>query len=157
MKSLRSIFVGLLLGTILSSATVALGAAGFSWYTDAQGEASGSLGSLVALDVSDARGGDGLLPGERMLLKVNVSNPNRVALSIVSVEVGDLKSGDSACDESLADSRLKFDSTPDLVIQPGSNDGIVLGSVKLPNLLANACQGEDVSADVQLRAAYGAS
>jgi hypothetical protein len=73
------------------------------------------------------------------------------------VDVGDLQSGDSACDESLANSRLRFDRTPDITVKPGSNDGIVVGNVRLPSLLANACQGQDVSADVQLRAAFGAS
>jgi hypothetical protein len=79
-----------------------------------------------------------------------------VALTIVSAEIGDLKSGDSTCDASLEDSRLRFDRTPDLVVQPGANDGIVLGNVKLPKLLAQDCQGRDISAAVSLRAAFGA-
>ena len=153
--SIRAIFVGFIVGVMLASATVALGAQTWSWYVDASGSASGSLGALQALQVSDARGGDGLLPGETMALRVNISNDNRVALNIVSVDVGDLKSGDDACDSSLEDSRLRFDRTPDLTVQPGDNNGVVLGSVRLPNLLAQGCQGRDISADVQLRAAYG--
>lgn len=155
MRRARSIFVGFVVGLMLASGTVALAAQGWSWYVDAKGEASGSLGSLASLDVSDAKGGEDLLPGDRMALKVNISNPNRVALDIVALDVGDLKSGDGTCDASLADSRLRFDSTPNLTVQPGDNPGIVLGSIRLPSLLANACQGRGVSADVQVRAAYG--
>jgi len=155
MRRARSIFVGFVVGLTLASGTVALGAQGWSWYVDVEGEASGSLGALSPLDVSDAKGGDDLLPGDVMPLRVNVGNPNRVALMIVSVEIGDLRSSDDSCNESLADSRLRFDRTPDLIVQPGANDGLLLGKVKLPNLLANSCQGMDVSASVNVRAAYG--
>ena len=148
--------MGFVVGVMLASGSVALAAKTFSWYVDAEGSASGSLGALSSLDVSDAKGGDGLLPGETMVLRVNIDNPNRVALDLVSVDIGDLKSGDGACDDSLADSRLRFDATPDVTVTPGSNEGIVLGKVKLPNLLANECQGRDVSAAVSVRAAFGA-
>ena len=155
--NLKATFIGLVVGVMVASAATALAAAGWSWYVDVNGSASGSLGALSPLQVSDAKGGDGLLPGETFPVKVNIDNPNRVALDIVSVQIGDLKSGNGDCDGSLADSRLRFDSTPDVTVQPGANDGIVLGKVKLPTLLANACQGRDVSADVQVRAAYGAA
>ena len=155
--SVRAIFLGFVVGVVLASGSVAVAAQTWSWYTDAAGEASGSLGALQSLQVSDAKGGDGLLPGESMALRVNISNDNRVALTLVSVDIGDLKSGDGACDSSLADSRLRFDRTPDLVVQPGSNDGVVLGSVRLPRLLAQECQGRDVSAAVNVRAAFGAA
>lgn len=153
----RAIICGLGVGFILASGTVALADAGWSWYTDAEGSASGSLGALTPLEVSDAKGGDGLLPGETMLLKVNIRSDNRVPLDIVSVEIEDLKSGDDECNASLENSRLRFDRTPNIVVQPGDNDGVVLGSVKLPNLLAQSCQSEDVSAKVNLRAAYGSN
>lgn len=154
--SVRAIIIGFIVGTVLAASSVAVAAQAYSWYVDVEGSASGSLGALSPLDVSDARdAGNGLLPGETLAIKVDIGNPNRVALSIVSVDVGDLKSGDGSCDDSLADSRLRFDRTPDLTVQPGENAGVILGSIRLPKLLANACQGESVSAAVQLRAAYG--
>jgi hypothetical protein len=155
--SVRAVIIGLVVGTVLAVTSAAVAAQTWSWYTDASGEASGSLASLQALEVSDARGGEGLLPGASMALKVNVTNPNSVALDIVSVTVGDLKSEDASCDDSLQDSRLRFDSTPEITVKPGDNEGVILGSIKLPRLLANSCQGRDVSAEVQLRAAYGAA
>jgi hypothetical protein len=155
--SAKAIICGFVVGGMLATGSVAVAAQGWSWYVDAEGSASGSLGALQSLQVSDAKGGDGLMPGETMVLRVDVSNPNRAALSLVSVDIGDLKSGDDACNTSLEGSRLRFDRTPDITIDPGSNDGVVLGSVKLPKLLAQSCQGQDISADVQLRAAFGAS
>jgi hypothetical protein len=155
--SVKAIICGFVVGGMLATASVAVAAQTWSWYVDASGSASGSLGALQALDVSDAKGGSGLLPGDTFAVRVDIDNPNRVSLEVVSADVGDLQSGDSACDESLANSRLRFDRTPDITVKPGSNDGIVVGNVRLPSLLANACQGQDVSADVQLRAAFGAS
>jgi hypothetical protein len=139
---------------LLVTSSVALAEGAWSWYTDAKGEASGSLASLTALGVSDARGGDSLYPGQSMPLRVSIKNENAVPLTLVSVEIGDLKSGDGSCDASLADSRLRFDRTPDIAVQPGANE-VVLGSVRLPKLLAQSCQGKDVSAEVSVRAAYG--
>jgi hypothetical protein len=153
----RAIITGFVVGTVLATGSVALATTSWSWWTDVSGSASGSFASLQPLGVSDAKGGDGLLPGETLALRVNIDNPNRVALSLVTADIGDLKSGDETCDTSLEDSRLRFDRTPDITVKPGSNDGITLGNVRLPSLLANACQGRDISADVSLRAAFGAS
>lgn len=153
---IRAIFAGFVVGGMLASGSVAVAAQTWTWFVDAEGSASGSLGALLPLDVSDARGGDGLLPGETMALKVDIDSPNRVALTLVSVEIGDLESGDDACDGSLADSRLRFSRSPGILIRPGQNAGIILGTVRLPRLLAQDCQGEDITATVSVRAAYGA-
>lgn len=156
MARARSIFVGFVVGVMLASGTVALAAKGWSWYTGvAEGEVSGSLASLAALEVSDAKGGDGLFPGQVLTLRVIVKNPNEVTLDISRVDVDDLKSGDGTCDDSLQDSRLRFDPTPDVSLVPGTND-VVLGKVKLPTLLANECQGRSITAKVHITAAYGA-
>lgn len=155
MRRARSIFVGFWVGLMLASGTTALAAAGWSWYTEVEGSASGTLGALSPLDVTDARGGEGLFPGEVLPLRVDIGNPNRVDLTLVSVDIGDLESGDGACDESLKDSRFRFDRTPDILIHPGKNDGIVLGKVRLPDLLAQSCQGKDIEADVTAKAAFG--
>jgi hypothetical protein len=144
-----------LIGVVLALCGSSLAAGVWSWYTDATGEASGSLASLAALDVSDARGGDGLFPGQSMAIRVSIKNPNPVALTLVAAEVGDLRSGDDACDASLQDSRLSFDRTPGIAVQPGANEGLVLGNVRLPKLLAQSCQGKAITAPVSVRAAYG--
>lgn len=156
MRRLRNILVAVTI-VVATSAGAGLAADVWSWYVDAEGEASGSLASLQALRVSDAKGGDNLYPGQTMPIRVDISNENPVPLTLATVEISDLRSGDQACDASLQDSRLRFDRTPDIIVHPGANDGIVLGSVKLPRLLAQSCQGKDISAGVNVRAAYGAS
>lgn len=157
LRRAKSFLVGLVISVMIGSAGTAIGAVGWTWFVDSGGSASGSLATLEPLKVSDARGGEDLLPGEKMAIKVDVENPNRVPLTLVSVDIGDLKSGEGECDASLADSRLRFDRTPDIVVQPGGNDGVVLGQVRLPRLLAQRCQGQTVTADVHVRAAYGVS
>jgi hypothetical protein len=157
MKRLAAIATGLAIGAALWGFGPAAAAEVSGWWTESNGVASGSMASLAPLEVSDAKGGDRLFPGQTLALKVQVKNPNPVPLTLAAVEIGDLKSEDGACDDTLAGSRLRFDRTPDIVVQPGTNDGVVLGSIKLPKLLANSCQGKDVSAEVQVRAAYGAT
>lgn len=153
---MKKVVIAFWLGLMVASGGTALAAQAVGWFVESEGTASGSLGTLEALKVTDARAaGEGLLPGESLAVKVDIENGNRVALTLAAVEIGDLRSGDETCDASLADSRLRFDRSPDILVQPGENDAVVLGSVRLPKALANSCQGRDIDAEVAVRATYG--
>lgn len=124
------------------------------WLVSSSGEVGVSLASLEPLKLGEGHLEQAVFPGQQAGLVADVQNPNPVALSIVSSSLKDgLHSNVPACQAGLED--IRYLDNNDVKVEPGNNDKTVLGRFVLPSKLPNACQGEKLTAEVQVKASYG--
>lgn len=147
----RATAVGFTVGLLVA----VTGVAGASWVVSSvDGEARGKLAGLASLKVSPVEG-EAVFPGQVMPLRVTIVSDNPVDLDVVDVELGDLKTGDDLCDQSLERSKIRF-NREEVTIKPGENN-VLIGRVALPTKLANSCQRKEVTAKLVVTAAYGSN
>lgn len=143
----RASAIGLVLGCVFGAALPAVAA----WLVQGEGEVGARLASLEPLKVGKATvvSDDIALPGKTIRLQADVENPNPTELTILGSDLKNLSAGD--CDVT----GLKYHDNNKLDITEGRNEKVVLGRLVLPELLANRCQGSEITAVITVRAAYG--
>lgn len=144
----RAAITGFIVGVTLAASTVAVAAQGWQWFApEAHGSASGKLGALSALSV-DLQGFDAVFPGDDIVVRGAVSNPNGRPLSILSASVEDVTT-DPGCGQGKW-----TDSTDGAVVKPGDNT-LTLGTWHVADNLPGRCQGSSLKLNLVVRSAYG--
>lgn len=121
-----------------------------SWMVTSEGTAGGSLGALKEIKVDAVHDGE-FLPGQDMVLKAELDNPNPVELRVAQVTVKELTTDKEGC--KIA--RGLFHANEDLTVKAGKSSGVNLGKLELPKSLDQDCMGAKVTVRVSVATEYG--
>jgi hypothetical protein len=145
MRRLAYIAAGLVAGILLATSGSAIAA----WLVTGHGEAGVSMARLSGLGVDVAKI-EGAWPGDEVVVRAVVKNPNGRSLRVVRVDLKALTSDEKGCATGVV-----FKPKGGLVAAPGETS-LDVGTLTFPDTMATRCSGAAMTGDLEIAAAFGA-